>query len=151
MKPQKQLSCRFPELSMEGDCHRTAIAIIFGLDAEEVPHFCEDSPSFQDVVDAEKQWLLKRGFCHAHWVIDGDRSLEAVLEETKRLFPGSPVMVMGSSERLNHVAVALDGKIFCDPATGEARTILVGPADDGLWWVTIFTVAHTWSPERFLA
>lgn len=152
LRPQQQLSRRNPELGIEGDCHRTAIAIIFGLDASEVPHFCDEGNDMLTALRLELEWLAERGLSHMHWTFPPGMTMEEVLEQTARV-KDVPMILLGNGGRSNHSVVIMNGKLFCDPATGHADCRgLLGPPNDNEgvcdWWVTIFVVAKTFSDRN---
>jgi hypothetical protein len=150
MRIQKQLNSHRPEIGQHGDCHRTAIAVILGLEAKNVPHFC-DTDDTEESLQRERAWLEARGLTHIHWVFPGTFTLAEMLEQSRPL-KNVPAVLLGRSSRgVNHSVVVLNGQIVCDPATGGPNpAALAGPAIGGAspeWWLTIYTVANTFNPN----
>jgi hypothetical protein len=81
MRPQKQKFRHRPDEGEWGDCHRTALASIMGLDRDEVPHFGEGGPDPQEFSRRVAVWLLSRGVVAVSTLYDGgdlDRVLHTV-------------------------------------------------------------------------
>lgn len=141
MKVQKQLFRHDPENGAYGDCHRTAIACILGLDAHEVPNFMHGTigkgPAPEAHAAAEK-WLNDRGFTQINIAFNGEVPLDLVLDvASKNSTPNMPFIFGGESKTgVNHSVVALNGKIVCDPSLDDSG--IVGPMDDGYYWATFF-------------
>lgn len=143
MKPQKQLNRHDPASGVYGDCHRTAIAIILGLDAIDVPHFMDGYPDNEDAPSAHfavEAWLNQRGLTQISMLFDGALRLDDVLNSIKFTNPYSPGLcfILGGKSRngVNHSVVCCDGEIACDPSIDGSG--IVGPCDDGWYWVTFF-------------
>lgn len=148
MTPHKQLIVHDPANGKFGDCHRTCIATILDVDPLEVPHFCDGTEDRESVpgngadtfLDRERSWLARFGLASA-LVGYLDCDLDAVLTTCKHCSPGVPV-ILGGTSRLgcNHSVVVLDGEIVSDPSGNG----IVGPMDDGYYWVTFITVGADW-------
>lgn len=148
MKPQKQLFRHRPDEGIYGDCHRTAIAIVLGMDAKDVPHFMDGAPGRSDLDAPEaaerahnevEAWLNARGICTINVLFPGDISLDEVLRTISLVNTRSrPVFILGGQSKngVNHSVVCCDGEIACDPALDDSG--IVGPCDDGFYWVTFF-------------
>lgn len=142
MKPQKQLFRHRPADGIYGDCHRTAIAIVLDMDAADVPHFGERGPDTADPegwVRHRERWLNARGLMTVNILFSGEVPLQEVLQTIKFCNPTSrPVFILGGRSRngVNHSVVCRDGAIACDP--GQDDPGIVGPCDDGFYWVTFF-------------
>jgi hypothetical protein len=142
MKVQKQLNRHRPDEGIFGDCHRTAIACVLDMDAKDVPHFmdgkhdCEADASHRAV----EAWLNERGLTHINVLFPGETSFDLVLQSVKNSNPngGPHVFILGGRSRnnVNHSVVCCDGEIVCDPSIDSSG--IVGPMDDGYWWVTFF-------------
>lgn len=116
-----------------GDCHRVCFATILGLQPAEVPHFYETPET--DGQGLIKGFLANLGLKQAHVLYQGDSALADILNATKHMMPGVPAILGGFSQTgCGHSVVIIDGEIFCDP-TGSG---IVGPMDDGFYWVTLF-------------
>lgn len=138
MKPQKQLLRHNPPASY-GDCFRTAIAIVLDMDATEVPHFMDGAVSGEEGAAAAEAWLNARGMTGINIVVDGKRPLQAVLDSIAGTnLRQLPVFLLTGTSRNGcaHVVVACNGDIACDPALDDSG--IVGPCDDGYYWLTFF-------------
>lgn len=155
MKPQKQLFRHRPSEGTYGDCHRTAIAIVLGLDASDVPHFmdCADGSSADEAHDRCEAWLNARGIATINVLFPGEVPLAEVLNTVAACNPrGRPVFILGGESRngVNHSVVACDGRIVCDPSQDESG--IVGPCSDGFYWLTFFGhLDATADPARNIA
>lgn len=99
-----------------GDCYRTAIAIITGVSRDSVPHFFEEEGEGYDAVD---RFLVAGGYRRLKVFYPADLSFVQLLEVTRNDFGDVPVIIIGKSKRgVNHAAVVQDGQVVCDPATG---------------------------------
>ena len=114
------------------------------MDAKDVPHFYEGGHTDSgEQINAARKWLMQRGLSIWSAVYSGNETLKNIMQSTKRLSPGVPFVLSGSGpRRVNHSVVVLDGKIVCDPATGEGNPeALVGPCksteDESFWWVDV--------------
>lgn len=130
MRAQRQLIQHDPDNGKHGDCHRTCWAVIFDLNPEDVPHFCDG-----DVIDwkaEERAWLASRGLAPVT-IGYNNAGLDLILTTLAYASPGVPCILGGkSSLGCNHSVVVLDGEIFCDPSGNG----IVGPMSDGFWWIT---------------
>lgn len=138
MKPQKQLLRHNPPASY-GDCFRTAIAIVLDMDAAEVPHFMDGAASGEDGAAKAEAFLNARGMTTINIVCDGSRPLQAVLDSIAGTnLRQLPVFLVTGTSRNGcaHVVVACNGDIACDPALDDSG--IVGPCDDGYYWLTFF-------------
>lgn len=150
MKPQRQLFSHDPANGVHGDCHRTAIACILGIDAKDVPHFC-DTDDMEEALRREREWLAQRGLTHVNWVFPGSLSLEDILSRSRSLAT-TPMILLGSTKRrVNHSVVVLAGDIVCDPSCGGPNPdALIGPAIGGAeeeWWLTIYAVGQNYNEQ----
>lgn len=143
MRPQKQLINHDPENGLYGDCHRTAIAVVFDLDAADVPHFMDGTTGKGAAPEASKaveRWLAERGIVPINVLFHGSLTPEEVVETVKNSNPERPgiVFLLGGESRtkVNHTVVCCDGAIVCDPSQVDAG--IIGPCDDGYYWVTFF-------------
>lgn len=133
---QKQKIRHNPAAGEFGDCHRTAIAILFGLDAEEVEHFADhgidDHEKFNRRVD---DWLTDRGFAQISIPYEGLQPLSNLLETFNVLARGVYWLLAGTSRTgCNHSVVCRGGVIIADPSQTNAG--IIGPCDDGFYWAT---------------
>lgn len=135
MKYHKQLFLHDPENGSYGDCHRTAIACILGLEPEEVPNFAEQF--FDDTMGFNKafnEWAANRNLAIVD--IPYDCSLDRVLEAQEVHSPNSYYLLGGLSKNgTNHTVVCKGGEILHDPAIDNSG--IVGPMQpDGYFWVS---------------
>lgn len=144
MKPQKQINIHWPEVGMFGDCHRTAIAIMLDMDAKDVPHFMDGTigkGAAPGAHEAAEVWLRERGFTQICIAFPGECDIASILSAvSKNSAPGLPYIFGGESKTgVNHSVIACDGEIVCDPSLTESG--IIGPMDDGFYWVTFFGAA----------
>lgn len=143
MKPQKQRIKHDPANGLYGDCHRTAIACILDMEAEDVPHFMDGTPGKGPAPEANaaaERWLNERGLNQICVLFSGSLSVQEVIETVKNTNHERPgiVFILGGESRtgVNHSVVCCDGAIVCDPSPVGAG--IVGPCDDGFYWLTFF-------------
>lgn len=142
MTPQKQLNRHDPENGVLGDCYRTAIACLLDLKPEDVPHVHEHNGALNmgEQASMMNEWLAGRGLVEitVAWngqTSDGEDTLQSLLECMKVWNAGIHFMLTGFSRTgCNHVVICKDGEIVWDPSLTDAG--IVGPADDGLYWVS---------------
>lgn len=148
MKLQKQLIKHDPENGQFGDCFRTCVAVIMGMDASDVPHFCDyiearpkDHPENRH--NRLSRWLAQFGLAPSFVAYVGDvYDLEDAMYYTSGQSPGVPMILTGQSETgCNHSVVILDQKIVCDPA----GTSIVGPTLENIWEVMTISVSAKWT------
>lgn len=141
MTPQKQANKHDPENGVWGDCHRTAIAVALGVHRDAVPHFMDNGVHGDEAQRAENAWLRARGLVAINIAYPGESGLDAILECIGALNPGIRFILGGQSRSgCNHSVVCCDGEIACDPSQNDSG--IIGPCDDGLYWVTFFGSAR---------
>lgn len=134
----KMLLSHDPENGVWGDCHRTALAAVFGLHPSEVPHFYEKGPA-RPPLDVEADinaWLGERyGLRQIHIAYPGETNLGDVLAAVGCCNPGVTYL-LGATSKFNvgHTVVCRDAKIIFDPSPVDSGA--AGPMEDGFWWVT---------------
>lgn len=141
LKPQKQLIGHDPEDDRWGDCYRTCVAVIMGVNAADVPHFCDGGAD--DGAQRCRDWLAQ--FSMSHWTgyYPTACTLEDILRTNEVLNPGVPYILTAQGPRgCNHSVVVMDGEVICDPYTGGPNPdALIGPAigPEGqcFWWVEV--------------
>ena len=134
MTPPKQLHKHDPANGVYGDCGRTVIACLLDLHPSDVPHFWDDGKEDATAAEDCRKWLAERGLRIITWALDG--RLMEVLAYMKCFNPGTYYTLMGTSPRqVNHVVICHDDEIVCDPSLEGGG--LVGPSDDGHWWVDV--------------
>lgn len=138
MTPLKQRNHHRPDEGVYGDCHRAAIASILELPIDDVPHFCDPTQYPTDWVKHERAWLLARGLVQITAIYAGE--LQDVLYSVSQLNPDTYCILGGTSRTgCGHSVVAFNGEIVHDPSLTDAG--IVGPMDDGYYWVTFFGAA----------
>lgn len=142
IKKQQQLIKHNPKKNKWGDCYRTCFAIILNKDAKDVPHFLDNDN--QNANKDAKIWLKEQGFGLFSWYYEERLiRLNAIIQHHKEISPGVPFILTGKSPReCAHCVVVLDGKIVCDPFTGEEgnEDTFIGPCDGGYFWTEVITV-----------
>jgi len=132
--PQKQANRHLPDQGIYGDCWRTCIAMLLGLDRDGVPHFLHDNCEAEEFKRRTAQFLSKRGLQELNMVWPGDTALGDVLMTIENLNPSVPFILAGKSATgCNHAVVCQYGKIVADPSLTDAG--IVGPCEpDGYYW-----------------
>lgn len=139
MKPIKQRFRHRPEQGEWGDCHRAAIASVLELGLDDVPHFFDKGTPAEEAEAAVNAFLMGFGLRAVSFAL-GD-SLDAVLAYMARINGRDCVWILGgaSATGCNHSVVCQGGAITHDPSITEAG--IVGPCDDGYYWVTVLAAA----------
>jgi len=142
MRPQKQLNRHDPANGVYGDCHRTAIACVLDLDACDVPHFMDGTSGVgaaDDAHDLAEAWLNERGLCTINVLFPSSLTIDEIMMTVAHCNPRSnPVFILCGTSKTgcNHSVVCCDGDIVCDPSLNDSG--IVGPCDDGYYWLTFF-------------
>lgn len=136
MKPLKQRFRHDPDNGIWGDCHRAAIASIFELPLDEVPHFLDKGVDSTIGAAAQDAWLATRkmGSFSVAFDIELIDLLEMMAINATDVF-----WILGGTSRnqVNHSVVACGGLILHDPSLDNSG--IVAPCNDGHYWVTVFT------------
>jgi hypothetical protein len=139
MKPIKQRYRHQPGKGIYGDCHRAAIASILELPLDDVPHFGDGGPDADEFERRTQAWLRTRGIVGIQVPYSGD--LGHMFRCIKALNPGVYYLLGGESRTgVNHTVVCLNDEIVHDPSLNESG--IIGPCDDGYYWVTYFGTAR---------
>jgi hypothetical protein len=135
MQFHKQLNRHDPDNGIWGDCFRTALACLFDLRPEEVPHFLDGGPESEIFRAHYNNWLAERGYCTFQVCWNSD--LTGVQSYMRMVNPGVYYLLSGMSPRgTTHVVIGLDDQIVHDPAIDGGG--LVAPcAEDGYYWVEV--------------
>lgn len=134
IKRQKQAFLHKPEEGVFGDCYRTCIAILLGVDRDCVPHFYATEDGQQS--DQAREWLMERGYQLTQFAFQTEPS--EVLNVMHVVNPLTPYMLCGfSATGCNHCVIALGDEIVCDPSLTDAG--IVGAQDDGFTWACVIT------------
>lgn len=125
-----------------GDCHRAAIASLLDLPLADVPHFAaglpDGDPQFWERQDI---WLRARGLALISIPILGENVSKVCLAAIA-WNPGHPEFLLGGTSKLGcgHTVVADKSGIIHDPS--KAQSGIVGPMNDGCYWVTYIVGAR---------
>lgn len=134
IKRQKQAFLHKPEEGVYGDCYRTCIACLLGIDRDAVPHFYSTEDGRQS--DQSRDWLLERGYQLTQFAFQAEPG--EVFNVMQVVNPLTPYMLCGfSATGCNHCVIALGGEMVWDPSLTDAG--IVGAQDDGMTWVCVIT------------
>lgn len=133
LRRQTQAFLHDPEAGVRGDCYRTAIACLLGVDRDDVPHVPENDE--KAIRARTKDFLGKRGLAISEMPITSESARDVVVFMARVTPPGVRFLLSGLSPRdRNHTTVVHeDGGEPWDPH--PSRDGLVGLCDDGYWWV----------------
>lgn len=133
---QKQGFRHDPTNGIQGDCYRTAIACVLGVDRDSVPHSHDEmtGPENEAFIDA---WLHPRGLRRIYIPVLGD-DFKEVANAMYQRGGGLAVIITGRGPRnVNHVIVVHGVDDFWCPTLGQVdeQVALIGPAfPDGYFW-----------------
>lgn len=136
-----------PNAGTWGDCHRAAVATVLDLPLDAVPHFWEGGPDPVEFKRREREFLASKGLVGIDLVYAGaDTNPEIILLVVGGMNPGVPYLLGGATARgVNHVVVCVGEDVVHDPSdTGG----IVGPCDDGWYWITFFGALYLDSRPR---
>lgn len=137
MRFQKQLIPHDPDNGQEGDCWRAAYASLLGLPIKSVPHFAENYQSDEVCKEKADAFLESKGLKRIVMPVQGE--LAGILETMACHNPGIPYLLTGNSSLgCAHCVLCQDNDIIFDPSSRD--TGIVGPCDDGLFWIEILGV-----------
>jgi len=142
MKFHKMLVEHDPGNGMYGDCFRACIASLLDYDdPENVPHVFKDyrSGDGERLLDQMRAWLKENhGLDHISFPFQS-QSLDDMLQWMKEMIGDTPCILLGRSKRSNHCVLVCDGVIVHDPnpEIPAGQHSIIGPADDGFWWVEV--------------
>lgn len=143
MIPVRQRLRHDPDNGVYGDCHRAALASLLELSLDDVPHFCDESVYPRDknpLTSTEREWLLGRGLVSINILYPGDTDLDLVLTSVETVNPGVLFILGGTSiNGTGHSVVAGNGRVVHDPGIGASTCrsgSIIGPMNDGFWWLT---------------
>lgn len=145
MIKRKQLFRHRPAEGVIGDCHRTAIACLLDLEPEAVPHFGEIYFGEPELFNAAFEgWLKRNGYRTV--IIPYNAPLEDVLASIGHQNDGAYYLLGGTSRTgVNHTVIGCGNEIAHDPSIDDSG--IVGPCDDGYYWVTFLVPASMYSKE----
>jgi hypothetical protein len=142
MRPTKQLFRHAPDQGIWGDCERAAWATILDLDINDVPHFFDGGCSTEDAMRKEREFESSLGLYHVALPFVASNGLDAVLSSVGHNNPNAEYLLMGQSKTgCNHTVVCRGSAIIHDPSLDDAG--IIGPCDDGWYWLVFFTRAPT--------
>lgn len=135
--PRHQQAFRHrPDEGLVGDCYRTCVACIIGLDRDEVPHQHRLTDDDFSQVEWMRQWLLTRGY--ALTLMPFQATPAEVLQTMKRWAPTTPyILTAMSSNDVGHCVVCLGDQIIHDPSIDSSG--IVGPLEDGWTWIEMIS------------
>lgn len=141
---QKQQFLHKPDEGQYGDCHRTAIAMVLGLNRDEVPHFLHDGQDCE-FRSREDAFFRSKNLATIHVPIGGtDVTPEFVLECLSVWAHSAPCILAGMSRTgTNHSVVVYRGQMF-DPSINDSG--IIGPCDDGFYWLTSIVTLPSAAP-----
>lgn len=127
-----------PANGVHGDCQRAVIACLLDLELHDVPNFNEGGPDSLEFHDRLDDFLAQKGFGRFAVAFDGD--LQTVTRHMMAFYTeGQPYMIAGKSPRgVNHVVIYMGADLYWD--THPDGGGIIGPCDDGMYWVEILTV-----------
>lgn len=118
-----------------GDCNRTCLAMMLGLDRDDVPHANREVTG-EEQNAMVRDWLAQRGMGLA--TVGYNMDLEWVKEAMSVWNPGAAYMLAGRSPRgTQHIVVMTPEGEMLDPHPDNSG--LVGPDTEGAWWVYFIT------------
>lgn len=118
-----------------GDCYRTAIAMVLGLQPEDVPHFCDDN-LYDDWRGVTDKWLAERGLAMVD--LPFEHSFDLVCDQLRMTAGDVPAIVAGRSPRGTMHSVVVHHGVCFDPHPEGGG---LEPGDDGLIWVSFIAGA----------
>ncbi len=137
MRRQKQRFAHNPAQGSFGDCLRTAIACVLDLDRDEVPHFNDGSSDTEKCGERANAWLASHELVLIAVPYPGEMPMAELLAQQEILNPGIHFLLSGMSRTgVNHCVVATSKGIDWDPSLADAG--IIGPCDDGNWWLDFF-------------
>ena len=138
MNYQKQKFMHDPENGVFGDCYRTCLAGMLGMERDDVPHWVQTmDPNLWETEVQPKydKWLAERGLQELAIPVHTAELLEILEFQKSRSSQPTIAMLVGKSKTgCNHVVLVRDGKIIHDPAINDSG--IIGPCDDGFYWLT---------------
>ena len=146
---QKQAFRHDPDAGVFGDCYRTCLAGLLGLDRDDVPHWVTTMDPHlwaTEVQPKYDRWLAERGLQELAIPIQGRcADLAGVLEfqRTRTKEPTSAMLTGRSRTGCNHVVITHNGKIVHDPGLDDPG--ITGPCDDDFYWLT-WLIPHSSAP-----
>lgn len=138
---QKQAFRHKPDEGLYGDCDRTVIACLLGMDRDDVPHWNNGPDEHWETVGRKMRtdFLLSRGLvaiCYPYAPEHIDETREAMEEH----FPRLHYLFAGLSRTgVNHAVIGRGRDIVWDPSLTDAG--IIGPCKDGLYRIEFLVAA----------
>lgn len=142
LRLQKQAYLHRPDEGTFGDCHRTCIASLLGVDRDSVPNWgvhYDNHDAFQAACDS---YLADHGLRRIIFPVHTENGYpDEILAWMKAANPGVYYLLTGTSKNgTNHVVIAKDDVIVWDPAIDDAG-IVAGCNDNGTptnwYWIDL--------------
>lgn len=138
---QKQKFRHDPDNGIYGDCSRTALAMLLGLERDSVPHFYDPACKAQEADRRRTEFLASRGLASVSFALRAAEVKDA-LRFMKVYNPGAPYILVGTSRNnCLHEVVCFEDSIVADPALDDSG--ITGPDEFGNFWVTVVVDRHS--------
>lgn len=142
MKYHRSIVKHDPKAGSYGDCFRACVASVFNYrQITDVPHFLEKGPGSN--WGEYHRWLARTHDAYSMSVPLNVETLEDVFTFTRMSFSFNfPYILTGTSiAGVNHCVVANWFGIIHDPsAEPDQQHTIIGPTDDGLFWIECFVL-----------
>ena len=129
-----------PENGQHGDCHRCCIAMILGLDKEDVPHFYDVGIDTEEANKNIEQFFNDRGLTQFDLILPKHYGLNDVLDYTRCISNVTMILGCWSSNNTNH-SVVIKGDTITNPSESSQ---IVGPMRGAGckigWHLTVITL-----------
>ena len=147
-----------PEDGEYGDCNRTCLASLLGMEPEDIPNFADGDPDHAEFYRRVDDFLAPCGLRRFSVPVDGEAPIGSVLAIVERNNPDTYWLLSGKSPRgVTHVVICHGGRIIWDPASGDVEDpndALVGPDENsGHWWLEVLVphpVTHRYSWQQIM-
>jgi hypothetical protein len=133
IKLQKQKFKNDSRKGTRGDCWRTCVAMICGVDRDSVPHDHNiETPDEWRAWREDTAAMLGVKFVEAPYALGPDFELEEIIAMGLHRGFGLPFILSGSSKiRVGHSVVIDETGVMHDPSGNG----IIGPCDDDLYWL----------------
>jgi hypothetical protein len=130
---QKQRFRHRPEEGTYGDCHRTCIAALLGMDRDEVPHWGVHFADGDRFEAEARAFLASKGLRDIRIPIYAEEEPQQALNWMSRNNPGTYYLLTGKSRNgTNHVVICRNAEIVWDPALDDSG--IVGSCEGSGWY-----------------
>lgn len=135
----KQTKLHDPSNGIIGNCMQTAIANMLGKSIDDVPAFAELYTDNHNFDKALTDYLDSQNIYRCAIYIDGNNSLECVLDLIGGANTDFYWLLSGKSSRnINHVVICKDNKFYFDPHPSDA--FIEKPLNNNTWLVEILAI-----------